>query len=162
MSWLPPIPPWNAIHVVIVHIPIALLAISPLFVLLGMLPGRWQAGTRLAALVLLLIGSTAAFIAVESGEAAAEIATTTEVSGPILEHHAELGEWTRNVFAGITGAYLLFVIATLFWPRFKNPLLTVSIQLLLLAASLVGALLVANTGHLGGHLVHEFGIRAPL
>ena len=162
MSWFPPIPAWDAMHVVVVHIPVALLLVSPLFVAMGIMPGPWRSGLRIAALLVLLLGTGGAYLAVETGEAAAQIAQRTEPMAAVLKRHAELAEWTRNVFTGIALAYAAFLACDRLMLRLRKSVLGVVTQLLLLVACLAGALLVANTGHLGGRLVHEFDIRAPI
>ena len=160
--FFPPIPQWEGMHVLIVHLPIALLLVSPLFVLLGMLPGRQRTGTRVAALVLLILGTGAAYMAIESGEAAAQLADRSGQVAAVLEQHAAMAEWVRDVFTGITVLYGLFVVAGLFVTQLSKPAIATSVQVVVLLAMGVGVLMVADTGDLGGRLVHEFGLRAAL
>ncbi len=67
MPNLPPIPSWDGLHPLIVHFPIALLMVVPVLLVLGMI---FRDGRRLfsvAALVLMLMGTAAAYVAVETG-----------------------------------------------------------------------------------------------
>ena len=77
MFQFPQIPSWDALHPLVIHFPIALLLIAPIFVLLGALlqPAKGRP-YLLAATVLLLLGTAGTFIAVETGEAVAEGAFT--------------------------------------------------------------------------------------
>jgi len=155
---LPPIPSWDGLHPLIVHFPVALLLSAPLFVVLGALFPKTR-GLSIAALLLMLLGTTGALIAVETGEAAGELVERTPQVTQAIAGHAELAETTRNIFAGLTVLFALF----LFVPRFlqKQPTRAVSLALtvVFLAAYSVGGLFLANTAHQGGRLVHEFGIR---
>ncbi len=160
--FFPPIPPWDAIHVLIVHLPIGLLLLSPLLVLLGIFPGRYRAGMRLAALVVLVLGTAAAYVAVESGEAAAEVVHRTDEISTVLHHHSQMAQWVRDTFTGITIVYAIFFLVTWFMARLDKPAIAIPIQVLVLLAMTVGVLMVVDTGHLGGRLVHELGARASL
>ena len=155
----PPIPSWDGLHPLIVHFPVALLLSAPLFVLLGALFPKTR-GLSFAALLLMLLGTSAAFVAVETGEAAGELAERTPQINQALEGHQELAETTRNVFAGLTLAFALL----LFLPKLlkKQPSRAVSLTLtvVFLAAYSIGGVFLANTAHQGGRLVHELGIRA--
>jgi uncharacterized membrane protein len=161
----PPLPAWDGLHPLIVHFPIALLLIVPLFVLLGLVP-RVGPGFRLAALVLMILGTVAAFVAVETGEAAGQLVIRNEQIDPVLQAHAELAETVRNVYTGLSALYLLGLLVpavlrktgrlkqALPWPV---PVLATVVFVALWGAA---NLLLANVGHLGGRLVHEFGVQA--
>jgi uncharacterized membrane protein len=159
---LPPWPGWDGLHPLIVHFPIGLLLVAPLFVALAALRPAHATCFGISALILLALGTTAAFVAVETGEAAAELATRTEAINAAIERHATLAELTRNVFAGLTALY-----AVLLWlPRaakaMAKPASIVAAHALFLVLLLGGDLLLANAAHRGGLLVHKFGIQAML
>lgn len=159
----PAIPAWHAVHTQVVHFPIALLLVAPLLVLLGLLLRPESArGFQRAALLLMLLGTAAAFVAVASGAAAAD---KVDAKGPIehvLETHEELAETARNVFAGLTAAYA----ALLFLPGLLKKDLSrgtgAALTVVFLAAYGAGALILVNAAHNGGRLVHEFGVRAQI
>ncbi len=163
MIEFPPIPSWDALHPLVVHFPIALLLVAPLFVLIGMLvrPERGRL-FLIAALILMACGTVATFVAVASGEAAGKLAERNAAVDAVLEHHEELAETSRAVFAALTLAFA----AVLFGPRLLRRELGRGVALGMLSAFLVayvaGAVLLANTAHNGGRLVHELGVTAGI
>jgi uncharacterized membrane protein len=108
----------------------------------------------------MFLGTAAAFVAASTGEAAGELAERTPGVAPVLERHEELGELTRNIFAALTG--VLAIGLGVGWVlRAKLSTLRVAIATaVFLGAYGAGALVLLNTGHEGGRLVHEFGVRA--
>src|SRR5450759_432115 len=110
---LPPWPGWDGLHPLVIHFPIALLLTAPVFVLLAMILPKRGASFGLSALVMLVLGTAAAFVAVETGEAAAELATRSEAINAAIESHASLAETTRDLFAGLTMLYALILVVPL-------------------------------------------------
>jgi|CXWL01.1.fsa_nt_gi uncharacterized membrane protein len=163
MLALPPVPSWDALHPLIVHFPVALLLVAPLFLLAGlaMKPERGRPAI-LAGLVLLVLGTAGAWFAIATGEAAGEAAERLPGVNAMLEQHESLAEQTRTVFTGLTVA----LAAILFGPRLLRRPLARAPQAVILSAFLAcylgGAALLANTAHHGGRLVHELGVRAPM
>lgn len=155
----PPAPPWEGIHPLVVHFPIALLLTAPLFVLLGLLP-RVGRGFSLAALVLLVLGTLACYGAVATGEAAGGLVVRTPEIDTVIEAHEELAEASRTTFTLITLAYGLVVIGGPYLPKKTPKLVPIAAQLVCLVAMLAGGMMLANTGHLGGRLVHDLGVHA--
>lgn len=161
MIEFPPLPSWDALHPLIVHFPIALLLFAPLFVVVGALLRTPRGRSfQAAALSLMVAGTIATFVAAATGEAAGKLADRTELSSAVLEHHESLAESTRAVFTGLTLAFA----AILFGPRLFKIELAPTASAALTVAFLVfysaGAVLLANTAHNGGRLVHELGITA--
>ena len=161
----PPLPPWEGAHTVIVHFPIALLLVAPLFVLLGLLP-RVGRGLGLAALVLLALGTTAAYVAVEAGEDAAKLVVRSPDMEPVLERHEELGEKIPLVYTVLTAVYAMILLVPGLLKKLgalKKDLprvVPVVAQIGVWIALLITSLVLANVGHLGGQLVHRFGVQA--
>jgi uncharacterized membrane protein len=156
----PPLPSWDGLHPLIIHFPIALLIVAPLLVVLGALAGKRGKGLLMAALILMALGTTFSYVAVETGEAAAELADRTPQMAPVLAHHEKLAERTRLIFTVLTVLFaaVLLTPALLKW-EMKRPLaLALCAGFLVFYA--VGAVTLANTAHNGGRLVHEFGVRA--
>ena len=161
MFQLPPVPSWSGLHPLIIHFPIALLLIAPLFVLIGaVLPPRRSRGLFFAALILMALGTLSVFVAAQSGEAAGRLAERTPEINAILENHEHLAERTEIAFSTATlvfGALLLVPLLARHAPsRVTATILPLAFLLLYLPA----AALLMNTAHNGGRLVHEFGVRA--
>lgn len=116
----------------------------------------------MAALSLMVLGTVGTMLAVLTGEAAAEITHRTAGMSAVLERHQELAETTRDIFGLLT----VIFAAILFLPRFlKRETTTAVARILPLAFLLIygaGTVVLVNTAHNGGRLVHEFGIRALL
>lgn len=162
MFKLPPIPEWSAIHPIAVHLPIGVLAAVPVLLVLAMCFGRAKKGFAAAALALLIIGAGGCVLATATGEATADVAITTATSDKVLNQHEELAELTRNIFLALAGVYLvLLLVAGALKDRLK-PAGWVGIHLLFLCGYAVGMFALVNTGHLGGRLVHEYGVRAAI
>ena len=67
MFQFPQIPSWDALHPLVIHFPIALLLIAPVFVFVGALLAPAKGRPYLmAAMFLLLLGTAGTFIAVET------------------------------------------------------------------------------------------------
>ena len=156
----PPIPSWDGLHPLVVHFPIALLIVAPVLVVLGLIIYRQYMWFSIAALTIMALGTIAAFVAVSTGEAGAELVMRSPDMDPVLERHEELAETTQWVFLGLT---LLFAAITLIPYAIRKPLkrlpgTIVTVAFLLIYAG--GTILLANTAHEGGRLVHEFGVQA--
>jgi uncharacterized membrane protein len=158
----PPLPDWNALHPLVVHFPVALLLVAPLLILLSLIPGRFSLGLSLSAFGLLLLGTIGAWVAVETGEAAEDFAKGIAGADAVLDRHEDLAEITRNAFTALTLVYGGLVAAGIFvrkpLPKFLMPSLT-GVYLLAYGAACI---VLANTAHEGGRLVHEFGVRSAM
>ena len=162
MNWMPPIPPWNGCHVLVVHFPIALLLVAPLFILLGLVVPRLNRAFYLAGLLLLALGAGGAILAVEAGEAAALLVQPTPELAKVLLRHADLGETTRNVFGGLAIVLLLIFVAQNRLTRRLGRGRVVVLYGVFLLGYLANLLFLVQTADLGGRLVHQHGIRAHL
>jgi uncharacterized membrane protein len=159
MSGLPPLPSWDGLHPLIVHFPIALLLVAPLFVVVGILL-RGSRSFLWAALLLMAIGTTATFLAVSTGEAAGKLAERTPQINAVLERHEELAEATRAVFLVLTLVFAAIVVAPAAFRRLRGPAFQVVLSLVFLLCYGAGVVFLANTAHNGGRLVHELGVQA--
>lgn len=156
----PPLPGWDGLHPLIVHFPVALLLVAPLFLILGALFPKRAGGFLSASLLLMTLGTAATYLAVPTGEAAARLADRSEEMAPVLTRHEELAERSRMAFTALT---LLFG-AGLLASRFVKLRRAVAAVLLIAFLGLyaAGALILANTAHNGGRLVHQFGVTAMI
>lgn len=163
MFQLPPVPGWSGFHPLVVHFPIALLLVAPLFVVLGIVLPR--AKTRpylMTALLLMILGTISLFVAVETGEAAGHLAASTPQIKAVLDQHEALAETAEIIFSGLTVilAAILFIPALLHRDLSRRRL-AASVMLFLVLYG-AGAVVLANTAHAGGRLVHELGVRATV
>lgn len=158
----PPIPTWDGLHPLIIHFPVALLMVAPLLVVAALIWRDNRQGLLVAALLLMVLGTAATWVAVSSGEAAGRLAERSPEINAVLEHHEELGETARTVFTVLTGVFAVLLAA----PRLFRQMPSPGVQTAVLAAFLVvwgaGTLVLVNTAHNGGRLVHEFGVRAMM
>ncbi|MCX6551761.1 MAG: hypothetical protein NTY02_12300 [Acidobacteria bacterium] len=159
---LPPWPGWDGLHPLIIHFPVALLLIAPVFLLLSMVVRRHATGFAVSALVLLVFGTAAAFVAVSTGEAAAELADRTDAITAAIMRHSALAEQARNIFAAITVIFAVLLVLPLFVKRMAKPGVQVAVSLVVLIAVLAGGLQIAAAAHQGGMLVHKLGVHAML
>lgn len=161
MLHLPPIPSWDALHPLIIHFPIALLLVAPIFIVVGAVlqPAKGRA-YLIAAMILLLVGTAAIFVAVETGEAAGKLAERVPGMERVLETHESLAERTRAVFSVLSIIFVALLVAPRLLKKTDTRLTTTILPLAFLVLYGAGALLLVNTAHNGGRLVHEFGVRA--
>ena len=159
---LPPWPGWDGLHPLVIHFPVALLLIAPVFLVLSVIVARHATGFSLSALTLLAIGTAAAYVAVETGEAAAELADRTDAITAAIMRHQTLADQTLIIFTIITVAYAVLLVLPRFVKRLASRRAQVTVALVVLVAVLGGAIQVAATAHQGGMLVHKLGVRAML
>ncbi|HEV2396705.1 MAG TPA: DUF2231 domain-containing protein [Candidatus Sulfotelmatobacter sp.] len=161
MLQFPVIPSWDALHPLIIHFPIALLLVAPIFIVVGavLTPTKGRA-YLIAAMVLLLVGTGSIFLAVETGEAAGKLAERTPGMEQILETHQSLAERTQAVFSVLSVIFLALLAVPWLLNRADTRLTITILPLAFLILYSAGALLLVNTAHNGGRLVHEFGVRA--
>lgn len=160
---LPHVPSWDGLHPLIVHFPIALLFVAPLFVILGILIGPPKGRPYLvSALILMALGTGSILLAVETGEAASHIVSSTSTVRTVLRQHQDLAETTEILFVLLT----LVLAALLYVPKLLRRELGSQVNVALLVVYLLlyttGALFLVNTAHRGARLVHEFGVKAPV
>lgn len=159
---IPPIPPYEGLHPIVVHFPVALLTIIPLFIVLAAVWKSQTRGLMLATLVLCALGTGAAFLAVSTGEASEKFAKGVPGAESLVHDHEEAAELARNLSIGLT---VMLAISTVAAYRLGDKLTAKQRLvggLVLLALSVPQMLVLANASHLGGRIVHEFGVRAPL
>jgi uncharacterized membrane protein len=161
MITLPPIPSWEGLHPLIIHFPIVLLLISPFLILIGaFLPREKGRALLYTALGLMVVGTLSTFLAAATGEAAAKLVERTPQINAVLEQHEELADLTRGVFLFLTVIFAAIILAPKAFHKLSGRLVETALPLIFLVLYGVGAVLLTNTAHNGGRLVHEFGVRA--
>lgn len=161
MLQLPPMPTWDAIHPLLIHFPIVLLLIGPIFIAIAaVLRPPKNRPYMTSALITLLLGTSSLFLAVSSGEEAAEFADRTGDVNAVLTMHEHLASTTEIVFTTLLILFAVIYIWPLVWRRPQTRMISTAIPLVFLAAYSVGIVTLINTAHAGGRLVHEFGVHA--
>jgi uncharacterized membrane protein len=159
---LPPWPGWDGLHPLIIHFPIALLMVAPVFLVLAIVGKTHAPGFAWSAFALLLLGTAAAFVAVSTGQAAAELAERSDAINAVLMRHEELAEQTRNIFAGITASYAILLLLPFGFKLFTRQSYRTIVSGLMLIVVLAGSLQLVRAAHQGGLLVHKFGVHTML
>lgn len=151
------VPAWHALHPVVIHFPIGLLLVVPLFIVIGaILPPQKAQPWMLTGLVLMALGTASLFVAVPSGEAAARVNFQSADAPALLELHERLALETRGIFVMLLAIYVgvMLVPAILHQQsRLFSTVLPVSFLLLYFA----GAVLLLNAAQAGTELAHPSG-----
>ncbi len=159
MYQFPPIPNWDALHPLIIHFPIALLLVVPLFMVAALVasPTRGRLFV-ISALILMILGTASLYLAVGTGEAAGKLAEGRPQVTAALERHEHLAKETRIAFTVLT----VLLAAVVFIPRlfkFQPRRISSVIASVVFVALYCGpAVLLINTAHHGALLVHKFGV----
>jgi len=158
----PSIPGWDGIHPLMVQFAIVLLTVAPVFLVVSLFSRKaWRTWAG-AALLVMGLGTLAAWLAVGSGHAAGQLVDKAGAVAPALAGHEALGILTRNLFTWLT----LAMAALVFLPMMiKRPLpgpARIGAFAAFLVVYLGSTFVIANTADRGGRLVHELGVRAML
>jgi len=163
MLQLTPIPAWDSIHPMIIHFPIVLLLLTPFLILVGALGRPERSHTILyVALAVMIAGTVGTYFAVASGEAAAQLAERNPQVEAVLEHHEQLAEATRIGFSVLTVIFAAILVIPQVLKMASTRLASTVLPLAFLLLYGGGVLLLTNTAHNGGRLVHEFGVTAAV
>lgn len=159
---LPPMPQWYNLHPLVVHFPIVLLMLAPLFIVLALAFRKQTQTLMYVALLLMVLGVISAYVAVGSGEAAGELADRTPAVNAVLEHHEELAETTAAFFVVLVLLFGAFLFAPRLLKRTLPRNATIGFSGVFLLGYAVAVLFLVNTAHNGGRLVHELGVHAVM
>ena len=158
MPQLPMIPGWDGIHPLLIHFPLTLFFLAPVFVLFA---GFTKTTTRhtflISALTVMLLGITSTYAAFEVGQTAAATVTPTGEVQTVVERHQELASLARSSLTVATLLFgLTFLICTCFHLQMRE--LTGVLPLGSVVFYALGLFWLINTAYHGERLVHEFGV----
>ncbi len=136
--------------------------IAPLLILIGAFAAKRGKAFLISALILMAIGTAATFIAVSTGEAAGELAERVPNVEAVLESHEDLAETTRNVFSILTVVFAIILIAPMVFRKELSSRVTIPMNLAFLLFYSSGVVMLINTAHEGGKLVHQYGVHAMM
>ena len=148
-------PEWNHLHPAIVHFPIALLLTAPLLVLAGLFWPSQRKGIHAAALLLLVLGSGGAVLALFTGQAAEPFARRTAELRAAVNLHEELAQTAARLFVILTMAFAVLWAVPLLRKRPLPAKLEAALMVLWLLLAGMGMVKLAQAGHEGGHMVHD-------
>ncbi|BDU71944.1 DUF2231 domain-containing protein [Mesoterricola silvestris] len=149
--------PWNHLHPLIVHFPIALLTTAPAVVLFGLLWPAQRPGIHATALALLVLGTLTAGAALVTGEAGAALAQRTPALRAAVARHEQMAQGAALAFALLTASFGALHLGP-WWTR--APRGAMALCALWLGLSALGVLQLTLAAHLGGRMVHLLGLHA--
>jgi uncharacterized membrane protein len=158
MPQLPMIPGWDGIHPLLIHFPVTLFFLAPMFVLLAGFAKTTARHTFLiSALTVMLLGIASTYAAFEAGQAAAATVTPAGEVRTVVERHQELASLARS---SLTAATLLFGLTLLICTCFHLQIheLTGVLPLGSVVFYALGLFWLINTAYYGERLVHQFGV----
>ena len=156
MFLLPTFPSWDGTHALLIHIPLTLFFLAPVFALMAACSRSANRRAFLTlTLILMLFGTISTYVAYEAGEAVA-IADLSQEAKAIVERHREFAELTRSSF---TVATLLFGLTALICMVFHLGVRELTGVLPLGAAAFyaLGLFWLIHAACQGERLLHEFG-----
>ncbi len=153
----------GALHPVIVHFPVALLLVVPLFLLMAAISKNDRPQLRSCVLVLMTLGVLAAWVAVWTGQQAATVARITAPHAAlVIEQHEESAEAAAMIFTVLFAVFAIRVAVDYLRREsaVRRPMRVFCVVFLVVYC--VCTLVVVDAAHQGGRLVHEFGVRAQM
>ena len=163
MFQIPALPPFEGLHPLIVHFSVGILLSAWVPMVLGLVDRKRRMSWFRAGLMMIVMGTLFTFAAVLTGEATEEIVPhSSEMIEHAIHEHEELAELSRNIFVGVTAIYLASMIAFCKVGEPKKKKVGLIGTVLVGITYILGALALSNAGHLGGLLVHEHGLHAPV
>jgi uncharacterized membrane protein len=138
-------------HPQIVHFVIALLGVGVVFRLIS-LTGRFRF-TSPAATTLIVLGTLASVVAVQSGDDAHGVAERIPGAAEAVENHEAWGKRARNLFLAISAIELVILALG---TQEKRQRLARGVAMASGGLGLIGLFLLYETGEHGGELVYEY------
>lgn len=152
------LPNWSELHPLVIHFPIALLLVAPIFILLSLFNRANGRTFAVSAFTLMVIGTVGTVIAAQTGEAADK--SIPEAFEALVERHEHLAEIAEFIFIGLTVAFgLLSLLPALLRRTLPRPA-WIGLNLVFLVGYVIGGGYLVAAAHAGGALTHGPG--APL
>lgn len=153
----------GAWHPLVIHFPIALLLVVPIFLFASLFSRQDNPPMRTSALLLLALGVLGTWVAIWTGEQAA-IAARLVVPGAAtaIHEHEESAEAVAGIF---TFLLVVFAIRIAWASRRKDRLPRQPLNVfcvVFLVVYCACSLVVIDAAHRGGKLVHALGLRAGM
>jgi len=158
MPQLPMVPGWEGWHPILIHFPIVLFLLAPVFLLLAGFTKTEKRSTFLvSALLVMVLGITSVYAAFEAGQAGAVLLDQTGQVMTVVEHHRKLADLARTSLAIAT---LLFGLTLLMRTALELNLRELSAVLPVgfIAFYGLGLFWLIHAAYNGERLVHEFGV----
>ncbi len=152
------LPNWNELHPLVIHFPIALLLVAPIFVVLSLFSRTNSRPFALSALILMVIGTVGTIVAAQTGEAADK--NISEALEALVERHEHLAETAEMLFIGLTLAFGLLSLLPLLLRRTIPHGAWIGLNAVFLVGYAVGGGYLVSAAKAGGALTHGPG--APL
>ncbi len=160
-DWSITLPPWYGMHPIVTHFPIALFPTALLFIALSIVWKRFRLAFCIVSMILLTIAAIGSVVAVATGSEARIHTAIPLEADTVMSHHAQMAASFRTFNSLFTIVYAIFILLALVKTKLGEKIfLPASILLLGIGCLLLWQLTV--TGHLGGRLVHEFGVHAKI
>lgn len=163
MFQIPALPPFEGFHPFVVHFTVGILLSAWVPMVLGLVDRKRRMAWFRAGLMMIVMGTLFTFAGVLTGEATEDVVDhSSELIERAIHEHEELAELSRNLFVGVTAIYLASMIAFCKVGEPKKKKVGLMGTVLVGITYILGALALSNAGHLGGLLVHEHGLHAPV
>lgn len=154
------IPGWDGVHPALVHFPIALLFAAPILLLVSLFARQAWRSWAIAALVLMVAGTVAAWLAAASGHAAAQLVDKTPDLERAIGRHESLAVTARDLFTLLTVAFASWLAIQAAFPKPLPAALRTTVHALFVVVNVACAIQLVGAADRGGRLVHEAGVRA--
>jgi uncharacterized membrane protein len=162
MPQLPMIPSWDRLHPMIIHFPIVLFLLPPLFLLFAAFTRTNRRSMLLcSALILMVLATSSLYVAFETGEAAETLINRRAAITAVVEHHQEFANLSRSSFTVAT-ALLGMVLLIRRVLHLHTHELTAVLPLGFVAFYGLGLFWLVHTAYNGERLVHEFGVKGVI
>jgi len=148
-------PDWNHLHPALVHFLIALLLVAPVLVLLGALWPAQRKGIHAAALLLLVLGTAGALLALATGQAAEVFARRTLELRAAVDRHEDLAQTATALFGILTLAFGVLWGLPLIRKRALPGKVEAGLMTVWLILAVAGVITLGRAGHEGGRMVHD-------